>query len=274
MITTIDGISFETKEPFDFSFLSAYGSVFAVFDKQDSGYLCFGVQTKAKKRFLKMAGASTVNGTVSAEEAITRLQSTVSIYEDLRHPVLIDMVEHKAIAGGYLTVFEWFEGDCMGKQYGAADKFLALSLDRKLAMYLEIVHFHLHVNRCGYMAVDFYDGSIMYDFASGQTKICDVELYRQKPVINTMGRMWGSSRFMSPEEFQFGAEIDERSNVFLMGATAFQLFGGGMERRLDQWQAPHSLYQVALQAVSREKTERYPSLAAFLEAWNGAVDRS
>lgn len=45
-----------------------------------------------------------------------------------------------------------------------------------------------------------------------------------------MGRMWGSSCFMSPEEFAFGSAIDEITNVYLMGATAFALFGGERDR--------------------------------------------
>ena len=62
MVTKIiDGVSFELKkEDFDFDFLSEYGKVFIVFDKQDSGYLCFGVQNGNKKLFLKMAGAPTI----------------------------------------------------------------------------------------------------------------------------------------------------------------------------------------------------------------------
>ena len=41
-----------------------------------------------------------------------------------------------------------------------------------------------------------------------------------------MGRLWGSSCFMSPEEFELNAIIDERTNVFNMGAMAFSLLGG------------------------------------------------
>jgi len=41
-----------------------------------------------------------------------------------------------------------------------------------------------------------------------------------------MGRMWGSSRFMSQEEFTLGVAIDEITNVYPMGAVAFALFGG------------------------------------------------
>lgn len=272
MITTIiDGVTFELKEEFDFEFLSEYGKVFTVFDKQDSGYLCFGVLNDNKKLFLKIAGAATVRSNVSTDVAITRLKSTVSTYQDLCHPTLIEMIEHKEIKNGYLTVFEWFEGDCMGKQYNSFDKFLPLPLEKKFSIFNEILLFHIHANKCGYIALDFYDGCIMCDFISEKTRICDVEFYTKKPVINTMGRMWGSSRYMSPEEFQLGAEIDERSNVFLMGATAFQLFGGGKERNFDNWQANEKLFSIALKAVSTEKDDRYQSIDEYFEAWNKAI---
>ncbi|GIP36483.1 serine/threonine-protein kinase [Paenibacillus sp. J2TS4] len=271
MITKlIDGVSFELKEDFDFYFLSEYGKVFTVFDKQDSGYLCFGVQNENQKLFLKMAGAATLESNVSIDEAISRLQTTVSVYEDLRHPKLIDMIEHKEIKGGYLTVFEWFEGECMGKQYNSLGKFISLPLEEKLDIYKDILLFHIHANKRGYIAIDFYDGCIMYDFSRKRTMICDIEFYRKKPVVNTMGRMWGSSRYMSPEEFQLGAEIDERSNVFLMGATAFQLFGGGMDRSFEKWQGTEKQYFTALKAVNADKGDRYQTIDEYYQAWNKA----
>jgi serine/threonine-protein kinase len=269
MITKkIDGVSFGLKEDFDFNFLSEYGKVFAVFDKQDSGYLPFGVQGDNKRLFLKMAGATPLESKVSIDEAINRLQSTVSIYEDLQHPKLINMIEHKEIKGGYLTVFEWFEGECMGKQYNSFSKFATLPIEEKLGIYKDILLFHIHANECGYIAIDFYDSCIMYDFITKWTMICDIEFYRKKPVVNKLGRMWGSSRYMSPEEFQLGAEIDERSNVFVMGATAFQLFGGGADRSFDKWQATEEQYVTALKAVSAEKSERYQSIDEYYKAWN------
>ena len=85
-----------------------------------------------------------------------------------------------------------------------------------------------------YVAIDFYDGSIMYDFTNGKTTICDIDLFRKQPCVNDMGRMWGSSRFQAPEEFQLGAVIDEITNVYTVGATAFALF----TKNQRQWLAP------------------------------------
>jgi serine/threonine-protein kinase len=272
MITkTIDAVSFELKDDFDFSFISQFGTVFAVFDQQDSGNLCFGVQGKDKKLFLKMAGASTTRSRVSSREAIEKLKSTVAVYEDLRHPVLTNLLDHKELSNGYVTVFEWFEGKCMGRQYGLFDKFISLPTTEKMRIYNDILLFHKHVSNCGYVAIDFYDGSIMYDFDKRIMRICDIEFYHKKPCINTIGRMWGSSQFMSPEEFQLGAEIDEKSNVFMLGAAAFLLFGGGRDRSFEHWTAGEGLYKVALKAISPDRELRHHSIAGYIRDWNSAI---
>lgn len=65
----------------------------------------------------------------------------------------------------------------------------------------------------------------MYDFANERTTICDIDFFQKQPCINNMGSMWGSSRFRAPEEFRFGAVIDEVMNVYTVGATAFVFFG-------------------------------------------------
>lgn len=58
-----------------------------------------------------------------------------------------------------------------------------------------------------------------------------------------MGRFWGSSRFMSPEEFKLGVVIDEKTNVFNMGAMAFSLLGGELDRSFSKWDAGKPCYR-------------------------------
>jgi hypothetical protein len=65
--------------------------------------------------------------------------------------------------------------------------------------------FHVHVAYCGYVGIDFYDGSIMYDFENEKAVICDIDFYAKALYVNHMGRLWGSGRFMSPEEFTLNA---------------------------------------------------------------------
>ena len=140
-----------------------------------------------------------------------------------------------------------------------------------MRVFNDILAFHLHVAELGYVAIDFYDGSIMYDFETGETVICDIDFYRRQPVINEMGRMWGSSRFMSPEEFVAGSPIDEIANVFLMGATSFALLGGELDRSVSKWTGYRRLYPVALKAVSENREDRFQSLPEFASAWKDAT---
>ena len=122
-----------------------------------------------------------------------------------------------------------------------------------------------------YVAIDFYDGSIIYDFENGKTTICDIDFFRKQPCIDDMVRMWGSSRFQSPEEYQFGAPIEEVTNVYTAGATAFALFGG-YERTLDKWELSEKLFSVATKAVNDDRSSRQQSIKQLREEWDEALE--
>lgn len=137
-------------------------------------------------------------------------------------------------------------------------------------MFCDILSFFEYIASQNYVAIDFYDGSIMYDFENGKTTICDIDFFRKQPCTNDMGRMWGSSHFQSPEEFQLGAVIDEITNVYTVGATAFALFGG-YNRTRDKWQLSDELFEVVTKAVNDERFERQQSIRQLREEWEVAL---
>ena len=267
-IQTVDGISFRMKSPFDLAFLKRYGRVFKVFDDQDSGNLCFGVDGGSERFFVKLAGAPTVRGCVSAEVAVGNLRATVPIYRDLAHPNLIELIKTVELPAAFAMVFRWTDATCMGRQYPEAHaKFMALPIKDKLTVFADVSTFLAHVVEKGYTAIDFYDGSILYDPPSRQTLICDIDFFRRQPCVNDMGRMWGSSRFMSPEEYELGAPLDEVTNVFTLGAMAFSLFADSDFSR-EAWPLDDRRYAVAKRAMGEARGLRHPSIRAFIEDWN------
>ena len=141
---------------------------------------------------------------------------------------------------------------------------MALSVQDKLKVFADILDFFEYIASQNYVAIDFYDGSIMYDFENGKTTICDIDFFRQKPCFNDMGRMWGSSLFQSPEEFQLGAVIDEITNVYTLGAMAFALFGE-YNRTREKWQLSDKLFEVATKAVNDDRTKRQQSIKHLRE---------
>jgi Predicted aminoglycoside phosphotransferase len=269
-IQDIDNVPYKLKAPFDMSFIRQYGKVFKIYDGQDSGNICFGVQDGEDRYFIKFAGAPTEQYHGNSEDAITKLRSTILVYQDLAHPNLIEFIKAEEIGGGFAVVFKWADAECMGRMYPVSRrKFLQMPYSTRLELFDDILLFHSHVIEKGYVAVDFYDGSIMYDFTTKKTVICDIDFYSKMPYINNMGRMYGSSRFMSPEEYELGAAIDEITNVYLMGATAFALFSD-YGRSLEKWQLGGELYKIALKAVSNERNQRQQSIQQFIEEWNEA----
>ncbi|MCI9191269.1 MAG: hypothetical protein HFH84_17055 [Lachnospiraceae bacterium] len=64
-----------------------------MFDDQDSGNICFGMQKGEKRYSVKCAGAPTQRGSIAPVEAVKRLKSAGVLYRELRHENLIPLEE-------------------------------------------------------------------------------------------------------------------------------------------------------------------------------------
>jgi len=149
---------------------------------------------------------------------------------------------------------------------------MALPQESRVKVFEDIMIFHAHAADKGYVAVDFYDGSIMYDFEQGKTVICDIDLYQKAPYTGGLGR-WDSAddfaKFFSPEELTQEAVLDEITNVHTMGQTAFELFSDN-NRSPEAWTLSSELYEVIKKAVSDERADRQQSLAELISEWEAA----
>lgn len=61
--------------------------------------------------------------------------------------------------------------------------------------------------------------------------------------------------------------IDERTNVYTMGAIAFGLLGGETDHLAKKWEGDEQLYQIALQATEFDRSKRYSSVKEFYDQW-------
>jgi len=171
------------KEEYDFSFISKYGKVFKVFDNSYSGAISFGVEKAGKKYFLKFVGAKTFDATSqNIEDIIMMLKISVPKYKDLKHPLLVNQIHAEEIGGGFIAVYDWFDGDGCGYMHLEAQKrFLALPNEEKLRVYHGILEFHAHVIECGYIAID-------WSFVKGFARINFVEYGSDRAIINSTAR--------------------------------------------------------------------------------------
>jgi len=266
---TIDGITFQLEEEYDFSFISKYGKVFRVFDNSLSGAICFGVEKSGKRYFLKFAGAKTWNATcTNIEDIIMMLKISVPKYKALKHPLLINQIDAEEIGGGFIAVYDWFDGEGCGYMHPEMQKkFLALPSKEKQRVYEGILAFHAHVIDCGYIAIDFNNGSTLYNFDNRNFAFCDIDFYAKQCQISGWSGVWGDPSLKSPEESRGYSVITEVSNVYTMGATAFYFFAENDKVTREKWTLSNELYEVARKAINEQRSGRQQTIKEFIGEW-------
>jgi serine/threonine-protein kinase len=260
-------------------YLRSVGTVFAEFGAltQDSGNVSYGVQIAAERYFVKTAGRPDDSCPLLKHAArVALLRNAARMSGSCRHPTLPRLYRIIESPSGPLLVYQWLEGELLGatrarreEPESAFQRFRSLPAATIQGSLDEIFDLHHELASAGWIAVDFYDGCLIYDFESGRLGIVDLDMYREGAFRNQMGRMFGSTRFMAPEEFELGALIDERTNVFVMGRTALVFLSDGT-LNAGVFRGTRTLFEVVARACEAERSRRYDSMAAFYCAWRAA----
>ncbi len=260
-------------------YLNAVGRVFAVFDgcTQDSGNISYGVQTTQGRYFVKTAGhTDDPNPFLRHSERVSLLRNAIRLQQNCNHRTLPPLHQVIESPSGPLLVYQWVDGelirvDAAGRNdpQSTFQRFRRLPSPEIIRGLNLVYELHHQLAQLGWIAVDFYDGCIIYDFDHQNLHIVDLDHYCEGPFVNEMGRLFGSSRFMAPEEFERGALIDERTTVFTMGRTAAVLLSDGTLDR-PPFRGSDALYEVVRRACCDDREKRYDSMASFFAAWMDA----
>lgn len=95
----------------------------------------------------------------------------------------------------------------------------------------------------------------------------DLDTYRRGASVNDMGRMYGSSRFMAPEEFVIGAALDQRTTVFTLGRLVWH-FGTRLTESATSFCGSDGLAEVVQRACAEAPGDRYATVAELWSAWS------
>ncbi|MBR5904378.1 MAG: serine/threonine protein kinase [Alphaproteobacteria bacterium] len=283
----IDEVEFKLKEYQDFSWLNNYGTVFSVIDETGSGCISFGIKKNDKKYFFKIAGAKTVNAEISEEESIKLLKEAAVKYKDIKHENLIKLVDAFEYKEFYVVIYEYAEGECLfdhwnfdryekTKEITPMMKFKLLPVEKRLKVADKLFSFFESFIDAGYVAVDFYDSSIIYDFENDEVTFCDIDLFRKMPTVNDLGKdYFGTKRLKAPEENELGAVIDEQTSLFTLGAIIFDMFsnisntqerynkGYFIPNKLAEFELNGNVYNVLLKATAYNRKDRYKTIKEF-----------
>ena len=271
IISAVDGHLVRLRAAHDLGFLGRWGTVVTVLDDQDSGNLCFGVASGADRVFVKYAGAPTVRYEGRVEDAVATARHAATVHRALAHPTLVRLREALEVGAGFAAVYDWVDATPLGRQYGQSARVAELTRSQRVAAVQQIYDFGVHTAALGWVAVDLYDGSVMVDLATGRITLCDLDVYEQAPMINRQGRMWGSPRFMAPEEYELGAVIDEITNVVALGALAHTFLGDDETKDRSAWVGTDDQLAIAARALDPVRERRWPSVAALADSWRTAT---
>jgi serine/threonine protein kinase, bacterial len=151
----------------------------------------------------------------------------------------------------------------------AYQRFAHLPAADQLSIFDTLIDLHRQLAASGWVAGDLYDGCLIVDFDTLALHVVDLDEYRRGPSRNDMGRMFGSTRFMAPEEFVLGAPLDERTTVFTLGRLVCH-FGTRLTEDPAGFCGSSALWEVVERATRPERNDRYPGVADFAAAWSAA----
>ena len=296
VVKKINNISYKLREEQDFSWLNDYGTVFSVIDETGSGCISFGVEKDNKKYFFKIAGAKTVEAEVSCEESIRLLKEAVQKYKDIKDDNLIKYIDSFMKNDCFVVIYEYAEGECLFDHWNfdkyreeniidtPSYRFKKLSLEKRLNVIEKLFIFFENIVDSNYVAVDFYDSSIIYDFENDNVTFCDIDLFRKIPTKNDLGKdYYGTKRLKAPEENELCAIIDEKTNEFTLGAIIFDMLsdvknnndryklGMFIPNSINDFELSDDTYNVLLKATNYDREERYNTIKEFHEEFNKTI---
>lgn len=235
------------------TYLDQLGTIFTRFDNQDSGNVAYGVQTAAARYFVKTAGdPAAPNPFLDFDARAALLRNAIQLAHSVDHPALPTLHAVIESPAGPLLVYDWRDGDLLHDP-AVRERFQALPTEEIRSALDTLYDLHAALDASGWVEGDFYDGSLLYDFTTRRLTVMDLDSYHRGPHHNTMGRMFGSSRFMAPEEHVLGAPVDTRTTAYVMARAA----------QIVLPTPPAPLAAVLTEAT----TTRFPTYQAFYEAW-------
>jgi serine/threonine protein kinase len=257
-------------------FLPTVGRVVRRFgERGDSRTTIVGVETDAGPVVVKHA---------TDQESVGWLESAIRFHAAVVHRWITPIIHHVRTPAGLAIVQPWAVGEVLHDPFDPTvperdapgspyQRFLALPVPEIIEALTQLIEAHLAVAEAGFVAVDLYDGCLIYDVDHQQLSLIDLDLYRPGPYVLDADRQYGSTTFMAPEEWQRGATIDERTTVYTLGRFILVLLGasrhGAPERAA--FRGNDQVFELALRACATDPADRFASVADLHHAWVAAT---
>lgn len=208
-----DSIEFDSLET-----LLSQGQTLADLSQTGNACSALGIELNGQRYFVKYANQP------AGRQALRRVNQ---LHTQVQDPVIWPLLQFADTDTQTFLIYRWCSGASLyqaaperDQQDSRLNLFRQLPLSLRLSFLTQIYLAHLKIAQAGWIMVDFYDGSVLFDAQSQQIHLIDLDEYRPGTFELDAERLPGSLRFMAPEEFNKGSLIDQVSNVFALGACA------------------------------------------------------
>jgi serine/threonine-protein kinase len=230
--------------------------------------------------------------------AVERFKREADISRELPHDHIVDVYDFQSFGPGlYLMVMEYLEGEelrTLLKRETTVSPARLLRIVSQVARGLEEAHQRQIVHRdlkpdniflCG-----GHDGDSVKILDFGSVRL---NKDRAKSKLTSLGTTIGSPFYMSPEQAQGSEDLDQRADVFALGAIVYECLAGTVPfsgangpaillailtknpppittRAKAEFQLPPALDDVIDDALAKRPETRTPSVGAFADAMGKA----
>jgi WD40 repeat protein len=226
-----------------------------------------------------------LDGAFAGDRAIARFQAEAAAAAELRHPHIVTIHEVGQIEGRHYFSMELVEGQTLAEvvRDGPLPAPRAASYVQRVAEAVGFAHAR------GVLHRDLKPSNVLLD-QDDQPRVSDFGLAKrtgESVELTGTGQVLGTPAYMSPEQAEGGRDrpVDERSDVYSLGAILYHLLGGRppftgdtvtailrqvseaepVAPRLLNPSVPRDLETICLQCLSKDPVRRYPTAVALAE---------
>jgi eukaryotic-like serine/threonine-protein kinase len=160
----------------------------------------------------------------SDEDYIERFRREARAAAQLTHPGIVTVIDRGEQGGRQFIVFEHVAGETLKD---VIDREGRLPVPRALELALEVARALQFAHERGLVHRDVKPQNVLLN-GDGRAKVTDFGIAREVDVEQSMtqtGTVLGTSHYLAPEQAR-GEVVDEKSDVYALGAVLFELLTG------------------------------------------------
>ena len=221
-----------------------------------------------------------------ASESRERFRREARIAAQLSHPGIMRLHTFGEVGGVWYFVMEYVHGETLAERLRLESR---LPWRDALQIFIALVDALECAHRNGVIHRDIKPANILLDDETGRTVLADFGISKTTGVgdsLTASGAVVGTPDYMSPEQALGWSDVDERSDLYSLGAVAYTMLAGqgpfatGVTQEFPhRWllqdpaplqsiapTVPETLAAIVMKCLARDRAARWPNAHSLKQA--------